>query len=330
MATRAAAAAAAPPGGGGRGVLSRILRVLPSVAGGMVVAELAARYLTGALAAGHTAGSWWSVPLAAVLGIPVTPAAPVLLPVSAVLVEKGARTATPIWQDESGDVMERVLVIEDDVQLANLVALYLQDAGFEVAIAATGPEGVQKVAEWSPHLVILDLMLPGMEGWEVCRHIRRSSRVPVLMVTALGEEEDRLRGFAEGADDYVVKPFLPRELVARVRAHIRRAAEPPVSPGRERIEYPGFALDRERFTLHVDGQAVDLTPKEFELLWLLAANPGRAFPRDRLLERIWGYDAGDARTLEVHVSRLREKLGRLKGWIKTVWGVGYKFEAETR
>lgn len=223
--------------------------------------------------------------------------------------------------------MERILLIEDDVELANLMAMYLKEAGFAVQTARTGPEGVSLAAEGSPHLVVLDLMLPGLDGWEVCRRIRRLSRVPILMVTARGEEEDRLRGFAEGADDYVVKPFLPRELVARVKAHLRRAQEPPVSPGRERMEYPGFSLSREGFALHVKGQPVELTPKEFELLWLLATNPNRAFPRDMLLERVWGWDAGDARTLEVHISRLREKLGPLKGWIKTVWGVGYKFEA---
>lgn len=225
--------------------------------------------------------------------------------------------------------MERVLIVEDDLALADLMALYLKDAGFEVQIAGTGPEGVNKAAVGWPHLVILDLMLPGLDGWEVCRAIRRTSRVPILMVTARGEEEDRLRGFEEGADDYVVKPFLPRELVARVKAHIRRAKEPPLAPGRERIEYPGFSLSRDGFLLHVHGQPVELTPKEFELLWLMASNPGRAFPRDTLLDRVWGYETGDARTLEVHMSRLREKLGPLKACIKTVWGVGYKFEAVT-
>jgi DNA-binding response OmpR family regulator len=222
--------------------------------------------------------------------------------------------------------VERILVIEDDIELANLMSLYLKEAGFAVQWAATGRTGVQQAIAWLPHLIILDLMLPELDGWEVCRQIRQTSRMPILMVTARSEEEDRLRGFAEGADDYVVKPFLPRELVARVRSHIRRAQEPPVSPGRERIEHAGFLIDRERFTLHVHGLVVDLTPKEFELLWLLASNPGRAFPRDLLLERVWGFDAGDARTLEVHMSRLRDKLGPLKTWIKTVWGVGYKFE----
>lgn len=213
------------------------------------------------------------------------------------------------------------------MELANLEALYFREAGFDVRVGYTGPEGVSLALQWSPHVIILDLMLPGLDGWEVCRQIRQSSRVPILMVTARGEEDDRLRGFEEGADDYVVKPFLPRELVARAKAHIRRAKEPPVSPGRERIEHPGFILDRDGFALHIKREPVDLTPKEFELLWLLAANPGRAFPRDLLLERVWGFDAGDARTLEVHISRLREKLGPLKGWIRTVWGVGYKFEA---
>lgn len=223
--------------------------------------------------------------------------------------------------------MENILIVEDDVELANLMELYLREAGFQVAVAATGPDGVAKAEAWAPDLVILDLMLPGLTGWEVCRAIRRSSRVPVLMVTALGEEEDRLKGFAEGADDYIVKPFLPRELVARVRVHLRRSKEPGVAPGKEALTYPGFLLDRGSFGLSLAGEAVSLTPKEFELLWLLAANPGRAFPRDTLLERVWGFDAGDARTLEVHISRLREKLGPCKGWIKTVWGLGYKFEA---
>ena len=223
--------------------------------------------------------------------------------------------------------MERILLIEDDTELANLMALYLRDAGLEVHTAATGPEGVNKALELRPHLVVLDLMLPGLDGWAVCSRIRQVSRVPILMVTARGEEEDRLRGFEEGADDYVVKPFLPRELVARVKAHLRRAKEPPVQTGREQIEYPGFSLNRDGFRLFVEGEPVDLTPKEFELLWVLAVSPGRAFPREMLLERVWGFDTGDARTLEVHISRLREKLGSAKGSIKTVWGIGYKFEA---
>lgn len=223
--------------------------------------------------------------------------------------------------------MERILIVEDDRELADLMALYLRDAGYAVIIAETGPAGVQKAREYRPDLIVLDIMLPGMNGWEACRAIRQTSRVPVLMVTALGEEEDRLRGFAEGADDYVVKPFLPRELVARVKVHTRRAREGQGQPGEEVIRYPEFSLDRRSFTLNIRQEPVALTPKEYELLWVLASNPGRVFPRDMLLERVWGFDAGDARTLEVHVSRLREKLGPCKSWIRTVWGVGYKFEA---
>lgn len=219
------------------------------------------------------------------------------------------------------------MIVEDDLELARLMELYLKDSGFDVQIAASGIEGVSRSLEWSPHLAIVDVMLPGMDGWSVCHAIRGHSRAPILIVTARSEEEDRLKGFEAGADDYVVKPFLPRELVARVKAHLRRAKEPPVSPGHERIEYPGFVLDRGSHTLYLEGTAVDLTPKELEILWVLSTNPNRTFPRDLLLERVWGFENGDARTLEVHVSRLREKLGRLKGWIKTVWGVGYKFEA---
>lgn len=220
-------------------------------------------------------------------------------------------------------------MIEDDVELAELMAVYLRGAGFQVRTAATGHEGVSTAAAWSPHLIVLDLMLPGMDGWEVCRQVRRVSRKPILMVTARGDEEDRVRGFEEGADDYIVKPFLPRELVARVKAHLRRFREPAAAPEHQRIEFPRLILDRGSYELYVHEHLVPLTPKEFELLWLLAANPGRAFPRELLLERVWGFDAGDARTLEVHISRLREKLGPAKAWVKTVWGVGYKFEVVT-
>jgi DNA-binding response OmpR family regulator len=223
--------------------------------------------------------------------------------------------------------MERVLIIEDDIAIANLVAIYLRDAGFQAEAVQTGLQGVSRAAEWSPHLIVLDLMLPEIDGWEVCRRIRRTSRAPILMVTALGEEEDRVRGFEEGADDYVVKPFLPRELVARVKALIRRSKEPPVTRGDERVEYQGLVVDRGRFAVHVYGEPIDLTPKEFEILWILAYNPSRVFPREQLIEKVWGFETGDARTLEVHVSRLREKLGPAKAAIKTVWGVGYKFEA---
>jgi len=225
--------------------------------------------------------------------------------------------------------LAEVLLVEDDTQLADVVRLYMEDAGFRVAVARDGLAGMQCFGERRPDLVILDLMLPGLDGWQVCRRIRAESRVPVLMLTARGDEEDRVRGFELGADDYVVKPFLPRELVARVRALLRRRADN-AEQEREQISFPGLSVDRTQFSVFVGGVEVALTPKEFDLLWLLASHPGRAFQRDHLLERVWGYDyAGDAHTLEVHVGRLREKLERgLPGqrWIKTVWGIGYKFE----
>ncbi len=225
--------------------------------------------------------------------------------------------------------MAEVLLVEDDSQLADVVRLYLEDAGFRVEVARDGLAGIQSFAERRPDLVILDLMLPGIDGWQVCRRIRQESRVPVLMLTARGDEEDRVRGFELGADDYVVKPFLPRELVARVKALLRRRNEAG-DHEREQLAFTGLNIDRTQFRVLVGSLEVALTPKEFDLLWLLASHPGRAFQRDHLLERVWGYDyAGDAHTLEVHVGRLREKLERgLPGqrWIKTVWGIGYKFE----
>ena len=227
-----------------------------------------------------------------------------------------------------------VLVVEDDAALTRLLRLYLEKEGFRVLAADNGKDGLGLAVSARPDLVILDVMLPGLDGWEVCRQIRSRSRVPVLMLTARTEEEDRLQGFELGADDYVTKPFLPRELVARVKAILRRAAQPNHSGlSRERVEHPGLVVDRAAYVAQVEGEAVALTPKEFELLWVLASNPGRTFTRAQLLDRIWGYDSpGDDRTLDVHVNRLREKVERTaaRRYIKTVWGVGYKFEVMAR
>lgn len=225
--------------------------------------------------------------------------------------------------------MAEILLVEDDTQLADLVRLYLEDAGFRVDVVQDGITALQNFSARRPDVVVLDIMLPGLDGWQVCRRIRQESRVPVIMLTARGEEEDRLRGFELGADDYVVKPFLPRELVARVKAQLRRRSESPEQE-REAVSIGSLQIDRTQFRVTVSDREVTLTPKEFDLLWLLASHPGRAFSRDHLLERVWGYDyAGDAHTLEVHVGRLREKLDRSapgQRWIKTVWGVGYKFD----
>ncbi len=223
-----------------------------------------------------------------------------------------------------------MLIVEDDSALTRLLRLYLEREGFRVISADNGKDGLGLAISARPDLVILDVMLPRMDGWEVCRQLRTRSRVPVLMLTARTTEEDRLQGFGLGADDYVTKPFLPRELVARVRAILRRATDAaPVPNPRERLEYPGLAIDRTAYVAMVDGEEVPLTPKEFELLWLLASSPGRTYTRAQLLERVWGYDSpGDDRTLDVHINRLREKVGRNPShrYVKTVWGVGYKFE----
>lgn len=226
--------------------------------------------------------------------------------------------------------MTTVLVVEDDAPLADVVRLYLEDPAMKVEVAHDGRVGLQAFAALRPDLVILDVMLPGLDGFEVCRRIRQESRVPVLMLSARSEEEDRVRGFELGADDYVVKPFLPRELVARVKAILRRASDGSLGEERERLVFDGLTVDRSQFQVLVGNQEVNLTPKEFDLLWLLASHPGRAFARDHLLERIWGYDyGGDAHTLEVHIGRLRDKLERRapeRRWVRTVWGIGYRFD----
>lgn len=226
--------------------------------------------------------------------------------------------------------MEGILLIEDDATLADMLVLYLTSAGYGVDWARTGPDGVAAARRQPPDLVLLDIMLPGLDGWAVLAELRRMTRAPVIMLTALGEEDDRVRGLELGADDYVTKPFGPRELLARVQAHLRRAQQPPVAPAGARIELAGLVLERDRFHAALGGRALELTPKEFELLWLMAAAPGRVFTREMLLDQVWGYGDGDPRTLEVHIARLREKLGEGRPWVRTVWGVGYKFEVVAR
>lgn len=226
-----------------------------------------------------------------------------------------------------------ILVIEDEHNVRRLVRIALQRDGFSVLEAEDGKTGLQLFATENPDLVILDLMLPGVDGWEVCREIRARSSTPLIMLTARGDEVDRVLGLEMGADDYVVKPFSPRELVARVKAVLRRQS---AQDNRDEgpIVHPGLVINPTERTVLLDGQPVRLTPKEFDLLALLAAHPGKVFPRERLLQRIWGHDYwGDERTIDVHITRLREKLGRNSGareYISTVWGIGYKFEVAER
>lgn len=231
---------------------------------------------------------------------------------------------------------QMILIIEDEASIARLVRLYLQEAGFRVAVAADGATGLALHDREHPDLVILDLMLPGLDGWEVCRRIRAGARTPILMLTARHTEEDRIEGFDLGADDYVTKPFSPRELVGRVRAILRRATPVATAAGGatdmppERLTFEGLLIVPAARHVEVDGRTVELTAKEFDLLLTLARTPDHVFTREALLSRVWGFDyLGDSRTVDVHVGTLRKKVERDPAhprFIKTLWRVGYKFD----
>jgi DNA-binding response OmpR family regulator len=226
-------------------------------------------------------------------------------------------------------VARKVLVIEDDTNIAELLRLYMERDGFEVVIASTGAAGISEFERISPDLVLLDIMLPVMDGWEVCREIRGISKAPIIMLTAKGETTDKVTGLEMGADDYVVKPFEVKELLARVHAVLRRSDDG--ADARRRLAFDRLVIDMDAFELIVDGKRVDAPPKEMELLYHLAASPNRVYTRNQLLDEVWGFDYfGDSRTVDVHIKRLREKLENVsdKWSLKTVWGVGYKFESE--
>jgi len=222
----------------------------------------------------------------------------------------------------------RVLVVDDEDAVRELIELYMKKEGFEILHARDGKEALRLNGEHHPDLVILDLMLPGLDGWEVCRQIRSTSKVPIIMLTARAEEVDRIVGLELGADDYVVKPFSPRELVARAKAILRRGTT--AAEESEVLAFPELRIDRVQHRVEVNGQEVHLTPTEFRLLWCLASRPARVFSRAELLDRIWGYDSeSDARTVDVHIKRLRQKTKAAESTsfaITTVWGLGYKFE----
>ncbi len=222
----------------------------------------------------------------------------------------------------------RVLVVEDDPTVSEVVVRYLERDGYVVRAVGDGTAALEEAAEHPPDLVILDLMLPGLDGLEVCRRLRQDARVPVVMLTAKGEEEDRLAGLEHGADDYVTKPFSPRELMARVRAVLRRTHAPAPASTTEPLIREGLIIDTNARTVGLDGAPVHLTAREFDLLAFLASNPGTAFRREELLEQVWGYSYGDASTVTVHIRRLREKIEEAPSAprrIVTVWGVGYRF-----
>ena len=233
----------------------------------------------------------------------------------------------------------KLLIVDDEDRIRNVVKMYLRKEGYEVVEAADGSEALEVLAREDIALMILDIMMPGVDGWTVCREVRANSALPIIMLTAKEEETDRVLGLELGADDYVVKPFSPRELVARVKAVLRRSPAVGVagetntnsnSNSNSNFSYPGIEINPETRQVTILDRQVKLTVKEFNMLLLLARNYGRAFSRDELLQNIWGYDYyGDTRTVDTHINRLRDKLSEIPGapnFISTVWGVGYKFE----
>ena len=225
---------------------------------------------------------------------------------------------------------QTILVVDDDPNIAQLVKLYLEKEGFEVALETRGDEAVAAFQKNPPSLMLLDIMLPGMDGWQVCRAIRQISNIPIIMLSAKDETFDKVLGLELGADDYVTKPFEGKELVARVKAVLRRAGTGETE--KDTLSFPGLTISQEKYEVHFQGKAVEMPPKELEVLYFLAAHQNRVFTREQLLEQVWGFDFfGDSRTVDVHIKRLREKLqgSEALGWqIRTVWGVGYKFEVK--
>lgn len=232
----------------------------------------------------------------------------------------------------------RILIVDDDNNIAELIALYMMKECFDTRIAGDGEEAVEQFEEYKPHLVLLDLMLPGIDGYEVCRQIRKTSDTPIIMLSAKGEIFDKVLGLELGADDYIMKPFDSKELVARVKAVLRRfrqepapAPEPvavrPVEKG-EYVAYADLTINQTTYSVTYMGRRLEMPPKEFELLYYLASHPNQVFTREQLLDCIWGYEyIGDTRTVDVHIKRLREKLKDHAEWrLATVWGIGYKFE----
>ena len=223
----------------------------------------------------------------------------------------------------------KILVVEDDHNISDLIRMYLEKEGFEVQTVFDGGSAVETFRSWEPDMVLLDIMLPVMDGWAVCGKIRETSRTPIIMITAKSEVFDRIQGLEMGADDYIVKPFEMKELIARINAVLRRTEIP--TDTRKRLVFDKLIIDLDSYELIVDGKKVDTPPKELELLYHLAASPNRVFTRNQLLDEVWGFDYfGDSRTVDVHIKRLREKLeGVSEQWsLKTVWGVGYKFEVQ--
>lgn len=226
----------------------------------------------------------------------------------------------------------KILIVDDDKNICELLRLYIEKEGFEAELAYDGESAVKKFESFNPDLTLLDIMLPGFDGWQVCREIRKKSSKPIIMISAKGEVFDKVLGLELGADDYIVKPFETKEVIARINAVMRRTNQKEEEGNDSKIvNYDKLSINLTNYELKVDGKQVDTPPKEMELIYHLASNPNRVFTRDQLLDEVWGFDYyGDSRTVDVHVKRLREKLeGVSDKWeLKTVWGVGYKFETK--
>ena len=224
---------------------------------------------------------------------------------------------------------QKILIVDDDENICELLRLYLEKDGYETYEASDGEKAIEYFNRYSPNLILLDIMLPKLDGWQVCREIRKTSDVPIIMLTAKGETFDKILGLELGADDYVTKPFDAKEVVARVKAVLRRCTEDDKANSVKEVRYDKLTVNLTNYEMTVDGKRIDTPPKELELIYHLASNPNRVYTRDQLLDEVWGFDYyGDSRTVAVHVKRLREKLEDISDeWsLKTVWGVGYKFE----
>lgn len=234
---------------------------------------------------------------------------------------------------------QKILIVDDDSNIAELISLYLTKECYETLIVEDGESALREFSKFSPDLIFLDLMLPGIDGYEVCREIRKTSSVPIIMLSAKGEIFDKVLGLELGADDYMIKPFDAKELVARAKAVLRRyktnppvaaAAAPNIAPQSEYVEYPDLLINLTNYSVTYKGKNIDMPPKELELLYFLASSPNQVFTREQLLDHLWGYEyLGDTRTVDVHIKRIREKISDNDAWaLSTVWGIGYKFETK--
>ena len=227
---------------------------------------------------------------------------------------------------------QKILIVDDDNNIAELISLYLVKECYDTLIVNDGESALEKIPEFRPDLMLLDIMLPGIDGYQVCREVRSSSDTPVIMLSAKGEVFDKVLGLELGADDYIEKPFDSKELVARVKAVLRRSkgqtAAAPSEPADKTVSYPDLTINLTNYSVTFQGRRLEMPPKELELFYFLASSPGRVFTREQLLDQIWGYEyVGDTRTVDVHIKRIREKTGTSRNWkISTIWGIGYKFE----